>query len=179
MVTNWARPAIAAVLLILVYINANAGISRAAVSATVTAIENTQTMVTIKQVVANPQPIRFWRREILFGSRNNYYRTEYSLFDRDPVRINDQEIEVRQSAPEIVDIEKLVPKHPNLAAFLFWSRMPYDGVIESDGKRIAVVRDARFSNPLVAGRFSVTFALKGIEGITDPESYDCGSCSGE
>jgi hypothetical protein len=50
--------------------------------------------------------------------------------------------------------------------------MPYDGVIDKDGKRTGIVRDARFSNPLVADRFTVQFPLKGYEGIQEPWTLD-------
>jgi inner membrane protein len=175
-VPNYSRPAIAAVLAVLIYINANAAISRAAVTATIVAIEKSESRAVIKQVVANPEPLTFWRREVLFGSTNTYFRTEYSLFERGPVRIGERALEISPNAPDIVDIEKLLPRHPDLAAFLFWSRMPYGGVVEQDGKRTGIVRDARFSNSLVADRFSVEFPLMGIEGMTDPEDYDCASC---
>jgi inner membrane protein len=169
-VAKFTRPAVAAVLAILVYINANVFISRAAVSATVTALEKSKNQADIKQIVTNPEPLTFWRREILFGSPNSYFRTEYSLFDNAPVDVEKEPLAIAPDALPIVDREELVPKRPDLAAFLFWSRMPYDGVIEKDGKRTGVVRDARFSNPLVADRFTVQFPLKGYEGMDDPST---------
>jgi inner membrane protein len=171
---NFTRPAIAAVIAILVYINGNAIITRAAVAATVDAIKKSGDHVYVNQVVANPQPLTFWRRELLFGSKNQYFRSEFSLFDARPVEINDDLLVVGKDAPQVTDIEKLMPKHPDLAAFLFWSRMPYDGVVEKNGKRTAIVRDARFSNPLVADRFTVKFPLEGYESMQDPSTL--GTC---
>ncbi len=177
---NSSRPAIAAVLAILIYISINAGISRAGVSATADAIREGGRGDEIDQIVANPLPLTFWRRDMLFGSQNNYYRVGYSVFDGQPVQIDTQPLEVSKDVMHIIDIEKLVPKNPDLAAFLFWSRMPYDGVIERGNERTAIARDARFSNPLVIDRFSVEMALKGTEGMVDPSTLDtCSPCSDE
>jgi inner membrane protein len=174
---NVNRPAIAAVLAVLVYININVAISRSAVSVTVDAIGQIESAPIVEQVVANPVPVTFWRREMLFGTSNNYNRAAYSLFDSHPSRIAFDPFEVSKGVARVIDIDKLEAKHPDLAAFLFWSRMPYDGIVESGTQRTAIVRDARFSNPLVVDRFSVEFALDGYEGMTDPSTLDtCISC---
>ncbi len=177
---NFNRPAIAAVLAVLAYINGNAIISKAAVSATDDSIKLSDSRIAVDQIVANPVPVAFWRREVLFGSKNNYYRTEYSVFQSKPVQIDVGQIQVGKDTVHIIEIEKLVPKNPDLAAFLFWSRMPYDGVIVSGKERTAVVSDARFSSPLVSGRFSVVFPLNGFEGMNDPSTIaTCSPCLDE
>jgi inner membrane protein len=174
------RPAVIAVLMILSYTAINLAISRAGVISTAGAIQDGGRGDQIDQIVANPLPVAFWRREMLFGSRNNYYRTEYSVFDTRPVRIDTQPLEIQKDLVHIVDIEKLARTRPELAAFLFWSRMPYDGIMEMRGKRIAVVRDARFSNPMIAGRFTVEIPLKGNEGAIDPAALaTCTPCLDE
>jgi inner membrane protein len=161
------RPAAAAFLAVTAYVAANASISHAAVLATAAAIKQRVAAQNIEQIVANPVPLAFWRREVLFGAPNNYYRTQYSLFDPLPVAVDVPQIEVSKHAPIIYDIGKLAAKNPDLAAFLFWSRMPYDGVVAAKGKRTAIVRDARFSTPLVVNRFSVNIDLKVDEGHYD------------
>jgi inner membrane protein len=160
-----SRPAIIAFVAVLAYINLNAGISRSAVAATTAALNQRTSNNSVDQVVANPVPLTFWRREMLFGSPNNYYQTTYSAFDSAPVKVDVPQLEIRKHAPNIYDRDKLALKKPDLAAFLFWSRMPYDGVAETNGKREAIVRDARFSNPLVGDRFTSKTPLTGEEGI--------------
>ncbi len=166
---NPRYPAFNACLFVLAYINVNAAITSKAVAATANAIRQKVANNHGMQIVANPLPITFWRREILFGSTNNYYRTQYSAFDKVPVAVNVAPIEINKDAPNILDIDKLAAKNAGLAAFLFWSRMPYDGIVFDNEKRVGVVRDARFSGPLVADRFSIKIDLRGNEGTV---TYD-------
>jgi inner membrane protein len=168
-----SRPAIAASIAVLLYININAVITHSAVVATSVALNQRTSKDSIEQIVANPVPITFWRREILFGSTNNYYQTAYSVFDSTPIKIDVPQLEIGKHAPNIYDREKLAAKKPDIAAFLFWSRMPYDGIVETNGKREAIIGDARFSNALVVDRFSVKTELKGKEGIYDGEYDTC------
>jgi inner membrane protein len=167
---NVRRPAVISCLAVLVYISVNAGISNSAVSSTLEEIRKRTGQQYIEQIVANPVPIAFWQREVLFGSTNNYYRTEYSAFAARPVKVDVPQIEIGKHLPNIIDIEKLAVKNSDLAAFLFWSRMPYDGITEQNGKREAIVRDARFNNPLAQERFTVRMKLQGYEGSNDPSS---------
>jgi inner membrane protein len=161
---NARRPAIGAFLVFLAYININATISHEAVLATAAAINHRTAGQNLEQIVANPVPFAFWRREMVFGAPNNYYRTEYSVFDTRPVNVDVALLEIGKHVPNIIDIAPLSARSPDLAAFLFWSRMPYDGIIDRDGKSVAVVRDARFSNPLVIDKFTVNLDLHGNEG---------------
>jgi inner membrane protein len=164
-----AQPAIAAFILVLAYINLNAGISRSAVVETTAALNQRTSKDSVDQVVANPVPIAFWRREMLFGSPNNYYQTSYSALDSAPIKIDVPQLEIAKHAPNIYDRDKLAVKKTDLAAFLFWSRMPYDSVVETSGRREAIIRDARFSSPLVGDRFTARTYLKGQEGIYGSE----------
>lgn len=164
---DWRRPAKTAFIAVFVYINANATISAYAVTQTTQALTSRVGLSDIQQIVANPVPLAFWRREMLFGSPNNYYRSSYSLFSKmEPAR-NFQEIEISKHATHIVDVQKLTLRNKDLSAFLFWSRMPYDALIETNGKREAVFRDARFSNPLVQDRFTVATRLLPTEEVID------------
>ncbi len=171
---NPQNPAIAASLAVLAYIAINIEISNEATREVADAIRTHNGGSAIEQIVANPMPLTFWRREILFGGPNNYYRTYYSAFDSSPVNIDGASLEVSRHAQHIVDIEKLAAQNSDLAAFLFWSRMPYDGIVEKAGKRTAHIRDARFSNALVADRFTVKMILNGHQGGVDPK--DIAAC---
>jgi inner membrane protein len=161
---NMSRPANVAFIGILGYIVMNASISNSAILETEIAIKQRTGGQNIKQIVANPMPFTFWRREVLFGEPNNYYRTEYSAFNVTPLKVDVPQIEISKHAQNIVDILPLVYRNKDLAAFLFWSRMPYDGIVTRKGKSVALVRDARFSNPLVADRFTVEMNLEGGNG---------------
>lgn len=171
---NPQHPALAAFALVLAYINLNAGISRQATVATKEAITKGASIDHIEQIIANPVPFKFWRREIIFGSPNNYYKTQFSAFDPKPVKVRVAGMEIARHAPHIVDIEKLTAKNSDFSDFLFWSRMPIDAMIEQSGNRSAVIRDARFFDPLVADRFTVSMDLTGYEGTVDPaETETC------
>ena len=98
-------------------------------------------------VVANPVPVAFWRRELLFRKGLFYGSGDFSLFDAvsDPHR----RIVLRRtpmggteyrSELDKLDLAKIKSANPKARAFLFWSRMP---VAQRSGDNI-VLRDQRF-----------------------------------
>lgn len=104
-------------------------------------------------VVANPVPIAFWQREMLWrgagmrggGSLNLTGGVLPSLFaepDQGPLPIGMDDPRIAAAAA----------RNPALRAFLFWSRMPY-AEHRADGS--IVIGDQRFGNELARGRFSV------------------------
>jgi inner membrane protein len=99
-----------------------------------------------EMVVANPLPLQFWKREILWRSHSAYGSGAYSLFNGlvlgEAYRIPGNS---RFLSRELARSDK------NAAAFLFWSRMP---IIKAVGARVTV-KDQRFLDPLVGDRFTV------------------------
>ncbi len=157
---RWYRPALISGVAVLSYISVNMMITADAVSRTENEISQSVDRNQIKQIVASPVPFIFWHREILLGDPNNYYKASYSLFDKGRVLDDSQPIEISKHAPPILDLESLREDNPDLDAFLFWSRMPYHGVISENGEQYGVVGDARFTDPRAAGRFQVKIKLE-------------------
>ncbi len=179
---GWTRPAVGAGIFLAGYLALNIGIS----SYFVSKLASEQYLDKPKNIIANPVPVTFWKREMLWQSTVGYLspqilRTEYSLIqdkkfseiDELPEESTDPAI-IAASAVMDQAIIKLQPKlrkrSPDLDAFLFWSRMPIaryeisDRSCQNGCGTFAVFRDARFSNPLVADRFMVKAKLIENEG---------------
>lgn len=142
---DWVRPARTAALVLATYIFANFAI-------TTTAERVTDDMLRAngagseRMVVANPVPVEFWRREMLWRTNTNYGKADYSvaggLHSSAGGWWHNMTPWVHQGISAAND---------DARAFLFWSRMP---VVTTDREK-ATVTDQRFSNPLVADRFSI------------------------
>lgn len=147
---NWQRPAWISFVTVCAYIFANGLITGRAEAETETLLDSNGSAVAPNgsqdMVVANPLPIQFWKREILWRNESAYGSGAYDLFAglvlKDEHRILDYS---RVLVPQIARASD------DAAAFLFWSRMP---VIKAAGARVTV-RDQRFMDPLVGDRFSV------------------------
>lgn len=96
-------------------------------------------------MIANPVPLMFWRRELLWRTEDVYGSFEVSLFGGEGVRSVYRPIGMND-----LRIAQRVSGNPGAKAFLFWSRMP---VAELKGDTI-VLRDQRFLG-LTGGRFAV------------------------
>jgi inner membrane protein len=97
-------------------------------------------------VVANPVPVLFWQREILWRDRSAYGSGAFDLFGH--VELG-PEHEIRGNADFLA--AEVARSSKEGAAFLFWARMP---VVTAVGDRVTV-RDQRFMNPLMGDRFTV------------------------
>lgn len=96
-------------------------------------------------VVANPQPLAFWRRELLWRDGPAFGAGEYSL-GADPIFGPDQSNRIGE-----VDMADLSRRSSQARAFLFWSRMPVAERVDG-GWRLT---DQRFANPAAGDRFAV------------------------
>ncbi|MEH6789485.1 metal-dependent hydrolase [Parasphingorhabdus sp.] len=97
-------------------------------------------------VVANPLPLQFWKREILWRDDSAYGSGAFVLFNG--LTLGDE----HKIAGNSAFLESEVARSSkDGAAFLFWSRMP---VVTAVGARVTV-RDQRFMDPLVGDRFTV------------------------
>ncbi len=154
---NWTHPAIAALAIVLLYI-AGSGFLTARTEYRATAEVENRFGMTPDLIVANPVPVKFWQREMLwqtdrfvgFGSYDLIGENGGYIFPGGPrFRNMDSSLIARARAQNL-----------DLAAFLFWARMPYAEISEhEDGIRVTV-RDARFSDPMVGDRFAVTTIVK-------------------
>jgi inner membrane protein len=98
--------------------------------------------------VANPVPIAFWRRDVLWRTGDGYYGSmpcDLTACQRYPRTIR----KTNMTDPRIAQWAK---GDPGARAFLFWSRMP---IAEDYPDRI-VMSDQRFINSPARGNFTVT-----------------------
>ena len=151
---NWQRPAWVSFAAVCAYIFANGLITGKAEAETKRLLDNRAVAVEAAAanahsrdiVVANPMPLQFWKREILWRNDSAYGSGAYSLFDG-PLLAEEQRI----SEYDRFLKPKVAKASDDAAAFLFWSRMP---IIKAIGSRV-IVKDQRFMDPLVGDRFTV------------------------
>jgi inner membrane protein len=136
---DWRRPAWAAFVGIAAYLVANLGISSMA------AMRVLRREPYPVVVVANPVPLAFWRREVLWRTADRY--GSFVLTPWSDMREGQKPQPIGMNDPRIA---QRVSSNPEARAFLFWSRLP---MAETRGDTI-VLRDQRFLG-LVAGSFTV------------------------
>jgi len=142
---NWATPAVGSAALLLCYLAANAVITARAEQLTARAVEQ-RFGITPSLVVANPVPVEFWKREMLWRDNSHYGRAIYQA--PDTVRVDEQFAAHQVSASAAANAAS---KDENAKAFLFWSRMP---VISSHPNGLEI-NDQRFLNTLMKQSFTV------------------------
>ncbi|MEO9468944.1 metal-dependent hydrolase [Parasphingorhabdus sp.] len=154
--TDWQRPAWVSFAVICAYIFANGLITGKAEADTALAVEE-RTGIAPELVVANPVPVTFWRREMIWqmvgDTGASYGETDFDLFSIEPFNWKGEVIQ-NDASPELVRAARKIDV--NADAFLFWSRMPVlQNESEADGGNILKMGDMRFRDPLVQGRFGV------------------------
>ena len=138
------RPAIAAFAAICAYIFANGLITGQAERVATRQLAQAGTVPTL--VVANPVPVAFWRRDLLWRDAAHYGAGRYQFgggasdfSDGQPLRLDDPRLAA-------------LAKRPDIAAFLFWSRMPI--VVDDEAGR-PFLTDQRFALGIARGRFAI------------------------
>jgi inner membrane protein len=147
---SWQRPAWISFAAVGAYIFANGMITGKAEAETKSLLSRNAHQVEAKvednMVVANPVPLQFWKREMLWRNETAYGSGAYDLFDG--LVLNEKQV---MAQPGRTPLPGLATASDDAAAFLFWSRMP---VVERDQAEL-IIRDQRFMDPLVGDRFSV------------------------
>ena len=143
---DWTRIARTASLVALAYIVVNFAISTAAEKVTDN-ILRARGAAGNRVVVANPVPVAFWQREMLWRNGTRYGDGHYSLLGG--VSLN--ETSTRQDAAARAYAGNSL-EDPDVRAFMFWSRMPIF-LFEKDE---LVLTDQRFASSPVSDRFRVT-----------------------
>lgn len=140
------RPAVAAALLIGTYIAANNVVSTWAEHATRQAVKR-DLKLEPNLVVANPVPIVFWKREMLWRDDIHFGQGIYLAPDR--VTLTGK-VGVQNASPGLA-----VRNNKDAKAFLFWARMPIVSQRGEGANREIAISDQRFVDPLVGDRFTV------------------------
>jgi inner membrane protein len=175
---GWRRPAMAGAGAVLAYIVANGLISERA-----EAIAHDHVHQTFNRkptlVVANPLPLVFWQRHMLWRDHEVHGYGSYSAFGSmghvlHPPSTNpsaaiplmgfDPATAKGAMAQGVWLDHAIAPHHashvglidhraanPDAKAFLFWSRMP---IVQIDGSK-ATLNDQRFAHPVIRQRFTV------------------------
>lgn len=147
---NSRRPARAALILATAYAGLNLVISEsietnAELNIYATRPDNHRVWVS---AIANPQPLFFWRRELIVSAWDGRYVippesvTEVMNDTRLPARF-------RVGAAGCWRVDERISQRPDVRAFLFWSRVPF---VERTAEGW-LLRDARFTSR--GARFSV------------------------
>ena len=137
---DWRHPARVAIGGIAAYLALNFGISSVA-AARVLGREPYPVVA-----VANPTPLTFWRREVLWRTADRY-----GSFVVDPWAPPREAIGPTPIGMDDPRIAQRVPASAEAQALLFWSRMP---VAEAKGDAV-ILRDQRFLGRASIGTFSV------------------------
>jgi inner membrane protein len=151
---KWRAPAVASFAAICGYILANGLITGRAERLMAQAVEREHDLVPTL-VVANPVPVQFWKREMLWRDRTHFGQ---GTFSAPSTVVVDQNVGIHQMRGN--KTKAMVKGDVDGAAYLFWSRMPVVRATDADGKRQLVISDQRFGNPMVSDRFTVSVPLK-------------------
>lgn len=133
---DWRRPAWIGFAAVCAYILANGLITGRAEAHTHAVLA--QRGRAAELVVANPVPIRFWNRRMLWRNADVHGSGDFGLLTG--VRLPDTAVSNRLGHPALAG----ATGRTDVDAFLFWSRMPF--VAEEDGR--IVLKDQRFSSSL-------------------------------
>lgn len=151
--TSWRAPALVSFTAIGAYILANGLITNRAEQLTAEAVRQKHDIVP-SLVVANPVPLFFWKREMLWRNDRLYGQGSYTAFD--DVHIDDS---VRAHYMGAVDKRSFAENVTEQSPLLFWSRMPVAQIVSKDDRKALKVSDQRFVDPMVGDRFSASFPI--------------------
>jgi inner membrane protein len=141
----WRMPALMCVLAMAIYVAANGLISRHAVSIATLEVERAFGR-TPSMVVANPVPVAFWRRRMLWRCDHDHGFGDYML----PGHLTlDPQAHPHGMPSETV--ETLARSDAGVRAYMFWSRMPVE---RRDGDTM-VLQDQRFMHSLAQSGFTL------------------------
>ena len=153
---NWQRPAWISFIAVCGYIFVNGaitGMAEADMLAMLRAQNEPTASIPDPMVVANPVPVEFWKREILWRDNKYYGQGKYSLIGG--LRL-DQNINLI-GTPDVKLIKSL-ENWPDIKNFLFWSRMPIFKSVLGSGKAASgqvTITDQRFAGSLASENFTV------------------------
>lgn len=145
---RWAAPARATFAAACIYVLANGLITVHAERETARLLASRSAGPVL--VVANPVPVRFWSRAMLWRDDHVYGEGHFSLLDGTVIE--------RRSTPTGMHdprIAEIRDTNPDARAFLFWSRMP---VARIEGREL-MLTDQRFRGLPVAKSFTVRASL--------------------
>jgi len=154
-IANWQRPAWISFTAICAYIFANGAITGVAESRTTQWLKS-ETSIEPELVVANPLPVMFWKRAMLWRSAELYGGEDFDLFSSDMAKFRNQGGNL--GTPHMLNhpaVAKAGEIDPEVKAYLFWSRMPVVTVEDKDDNYLVTLRDQRFMISGIGNQFVV------------------------
>ncbi len=140
----WQVPARAAIAAVALYVSFNIGLSWHVEDQAAARLIRTGAAPTL--VVASPPPVLFWQRDIFWRDGGQMGSGHFDMFSG--LTISPARTALGMGDPRIA---KAASQRADVAAFLFWSRMPF-AVPNRTG---LTINDQRFDNPVTRDRFSV------------------------
>jgi inner membrane protein len=150
---HWRTPAFISFTAICAYVLANGLITGRAEQLTAEAVQK-KFNVALTLVVANPVPVQFWKREMLWRNNSHYGQGSYTMLD--DVRIDNS---MRAHYMGVADKNAFEANVTRGSPLLFWLRMPVAQIVDAGNKRTLKISDQRFTDPLVGDRFSAYFPI--------------------
>lgn len=147
---SWHRPAIAAFTAACLYVGLNGAISLSARQALLRDPAAPRPDV----MLANPQPVLFWRRALVWRQEGRIGQAHY-----DPLRAFARVSDVMSPVPDHLDdpiVRHVMSADRSLGDFLRWSIMPIAQVEREGCRTIVRLGDARFGVPAQASRIGRT-----------------------
>jgi inner membrane protein len=147
---TWRRPAIAALVVLAVYIALNAGISALARRAVSAGPPYARPEV----IVAGPPPALFWRREVIWREQGRIARGTF-----DPARSPGRLLGFTAPEPDGMDdplAGRALNASPEVVRFMRWSILPMARVRREGCRAIVSYNDARFADGFASDRFWIS-----------------------
>ena len=151
--SNWRAPAFVSFAAICAYIFANGLITGRAEQMMAKAVQQKHDLVPAL-VVANPVPVQFWKREMLWRDESHFGQGSYTAFTDLSV---DDTIGAHYMGAE--DKSAFEANVVSGSPLLFWSRMPVARIQNEGVQRTLKISDQRFADPLVGDRFTMSFPI--------------------
>ncbi|MDM7957426.1 metal-dependent hydrolase [Blastomonas sp.] len=153
---GWERPAQAVLVAALLYIGGNYALSAKAEQDTAIAVRE-QRGIAPDLVIANPVPVLFWQREMLWRGDAMIGRGDYRAFGTPALTLQRGAAATNMASPWVA---RAAAQNSDAQAFLFWARIPYAHLTDIAGGKRVTLRDARFDSSPIADRFSVVVDVK-------------------
>lgn len=147
--TDWQKPAIVSFAAVCAYIFANGLITGQAEASTASEVRRAGLYPEL--VVANPVPVFFWQRDVLWRGGGEYGAATYTV-GSDPAFVG-LPMKTDMDDPRVALAQA---RNPNAQAFLFWSRMP---IVRTEGNEL-LLSDQRFAASITRGNFTVRVPLE-------------------
>lgn len=142
---NWRRPALAGLVAVLAYVNANLVFTASARAA-----------APQRDAIPTPVPVAFWRRDVVVDVDGTIYMGKGLQGWSWPAGL-DRDVRLLTKQPACLhplQLPQFAPGNRELAAFLFWSRAPFIDRQVRGGQVVDVLNDARYAGG-AASRFSI------------------------